>query len=82
MELWRGVRGDAERKSLQFLEKRIVMLPIELPVWDQAFELLIKARASGLTAPIADVLIVAIAAFHGVNVEHCDWHVDALLKLL
>jgi predicted nucleic acid-binding protein len=82
MELWRGVGGAAERKKLQLLETRIPMLNVEMPVWNQAFDLLIKARGLGVTAPVTDVLIVATARFHNVDIEHCDWHLKALVGIL
>ena len=81
LELWRGVRAGAERRALQFLESRIVDLKIDDEVWQRAIELMNHARSEGLTAPSTDVLIVATAMHHGVSIEHCDDHLDRLLKL-
>jgi predicted nucleic acid-binding protein len=82
LELWRGVRAGAERKVLEFLESRIQMFEITGAAWDMAVRLMIKARASGLSAPPADVLIVATARIHQVRVEHCDQHMERLLNLV
>lgn len=81
LELWRGVRGGAERRALMFLEPRLRNLEINATIWDDAVRLMVKARSEGLTAPTADVLIVATALHHGVRVEHCDRHLDQLLSL-
>ena len=82
LELWRGVRNGAERRFLELLEPRVDSLDISSAVWDEAIDLMNKARGSGLTAPPADVLIVATAHYHGAELEHCDQHMDHLLKLV
>lgn len=82
LELWRGVRNGAERRFLELLEQRVDSFDINNAVWDAAIDLMNKARGSGLTAPSTDVLIVATAHYHGVQLEHCDQHMDHLLKLV
>src|ERR1700683_3679411 len=72
LELWRGVRNGAERRFLELLEDRVDSLDISKAVWEEAIDLMNKARGSGLTAPSADVLIVATAHYHGAQLEHCD----------
>src|SRR5438094_104499 len=81
LELWRGVRGGAERRSLLFLEPRVTSLDISAEIWDKSVQLMAKARSRGLTAPVADVLIVSTAVHHGVSLEHCDRHIRELLTL-
>jgi predicted nucleic acid-binding protein len=82
LELWRGARGSSERRALELLESRLPSLEIGGAVWDAAVGLMAKARALGLTAPVADVLIVATARYHHARLEHCDQHMDHLLKLV
>jgi predicted nucleic acid-binding protein len=81
LELWRGARAGAERRALKFLESRISNLAIDERVWEGAVRLMNSARDDGLTAPATDVLIVATALHHRVPVEHCDDHLERLLKL-
>jgi len=50
-------------------------------VWDGAYDLARRARAAGLTIPITDLLIVACARHHGVEVETTDAHFGELGKL-
>jgi predicted nucleic acid-binding protein len=82
LELWRGVRSGTERRNLEFLESRITMLEISAAVWEAAVHLVVRARSSGLTAPAADVLIVATAEHYHARLEHCDKHMERLLKLV
>jgi predicted nucleic acid-binding protein len=82
LELWRGVRNGAERRFLELLETRVDSLEISNAVWGGAIDLMNKARASGLSVPSPDVLIVATAHYHGAQLEHCDQHMDRLLKLV
>jgi predicted nucleic acid-binding protein len=82
LELWRGVRSGAERRALEFLEPRINVLEINDAVWEASIRLVTKARSVGLTVPSPDALIVATAQYHQARLEHCDQHMDQLLKLV
>jgi predicted nucleic acid-binding protein len=81
LELWRGVTNEAERKTLR---RYGVLLPdyeISAEVWDRSIRLADHARASGVTVPLADLLISACAKIHGLDVAHDDAHFDELAKL-
>jgi predicted nucleic acid-binding protein len=82
LELWRGVRGGDERKILELMETRVSMLEIGGAVWELAVQLMTKARSLGLTAPSADVLIVATAQYHNARLEHCDKHMEQLISIV
>ena len=81
LELWRGVTNDAERKTLRRYETLLPDYEISAEVWKRSMQLADRARASGVTAPLADLLIVACANIHGLDVAHDDTHFDALSKL-
>ena len=49
LELWNGVRGDAERDRLKDMQATLPSLSITDEVWDLSCELVAKARGSGLT---------------------------------
>jgi predicted nucleic acid-binding protein len=81
LELWRGVTNDAERKTLRRYEALLHDYEISTDVWTLSIQLADRARASGVTVPLADLLIFACAKIHGLEVAHDDTHFDELLKL-
>ena len=81
LELWRGVTNDAERRTLRRYEALLPDYEISVEVWKRSIDLADRARASGVTVPLADLLILACAKIHGLEVAHDDTHFDELLKL-
>ena len=81
LELWRGVTNDAERKTLRHYGKLLPQYEISSDVWERAVRLADRGRATGLTVPLADLLIFACAKVHEVEVAHDDAHFDELAKL-
>lgn len=80
VELWNGARGNYEKQRLKELEKEIILLKITSDVWKTAKELAQKCRQAGQTVPSADLVISACAIFYNVSIEHCDDHIDFILK--
>jgi predicted nucleic acid-binding protein len=81
LELWRGVSNDAERKTLRRYEALLPDYEISAEVWHRSIQLADRARASGVTVPLADLLIFSCARIHGLEVAHDDTHFDELTKL-
>ena len=81
LELWRGVTNDAERKTLRRYEALLPDYEISADVWHRSVQLADRARASGVTVPLADLLIFSCAKIHGLEVAHDDTHFDELTKL-
>jgi len=81
LELWRGVTNDAERKTLRRYESLLPDYEISAEVWTRSIQLADRARAAGVTVPLADLLIFACATIHGLEVAHDDSHFDELTKL-
>jgi predicted nucleic acid-binding protein len=81
LELWRGVTNDAERKTLRRYEALLLNYEISADVWERAIRLADRGRASGVTVPLADLLIFACAKIHEIDVAHDDAHFDELTKL-
>jgi predicted nucleic acid-binding protein len=81
LELWRGVTNDAERKTLRRYEALLPDYEISADVWERAIRLADRGRASGVTAPLSDLLIFACAKTHGLGIAHDDGHFDDLAKL-
>ncbi len=81
LELWNGARGEREKKALREFEEALPELPMPAEVWGLACDLARRARAAGLTIPIADLLITACARYHRVEVLSVDEHFPALAEL-
>lgn len=81
LDLWRGVSRDAERKTLRRYEGLLPDYEISSDVWERAIRLADRGRASGVTVPLADLLIFACAKTHGLDLAHDDAHFDDLGKL-
>lgn len=81
LELWNGARGEREKRTLREFEQVLVELAVTAGVWAAANDLARQARAAGLTVPAADILIVACARHHGVEIESTDAHFAELAKL-
>ena len=81
LELWRGVTNDAERKALRRYEALLPDYEISAEVWRRSIRLADRARASGVTVPVADLLIFACAKIHGLDVVHDDADFDELARL-
>ena len=81
LELWRGVTNDAERKTLRRYEALLPDYEISAEAWTQSMQLADRAWASGVTVPLADLLIFECAKTHGLEIAHDDTHFDELLKL-
>ncbi|MEO7274637.1 MAG: PIN domain-containing protein [Vicinamibacterales bacterium] len=81
LELWRGVTNDAERKTLRRYEALLPDYEISAEVWQRSIQLADRARASGVTVPLADLLIFSCARVHGLDVAHDDPHFEELTRL-
>ena len=81
LELWRGVTNDAERKALRHYESLLADYEITPQVWDRAVRIADRGRAAGFTAPLADLLILACAKTHGLDLAHDDSHFPKLKEL-
>ena len=81
LELWRGVTNDPERKTLRRYEALLPDYEISGEVWQRSIQLADRARAAGVTVPLADLLIYACAKIHALGVAHDDTHFDELMKL-
>jgi predicted nucleic acid-binding protein len=81
VELWNGARGDYEKQKLRELENEIICIETTPEVWDKAKSLARKCRLSGQTIPVADLIITACAICHKTDIEHCDEHIDSILKI-
>jgi hypothetical protein len=78
LELWNGVQGDEEKKSLAAIERHVKLLPLTSDVWKSAYELARQSRVRGLTIPATDLLVAACARCNGAELYHNDSHFSLL----
>ncbi|MBI5043135.1 MAG: PIN domain-containing protein [Nitrospirae bacterium] len=81
VELWNGARGAYERQKLSELEDEIICLETTPEVWQTARLLAQRCREAGQTVPSADLVITACALANNAEIEHCDNHIDLILKV-
>lgn len=81
VELWNGARGAYERQKLSELEDEIICLEATPEVWQTARLLAQRCRDAGKTVPSADLVITACALANNAEIEHCDSHIDLILKV-
>jgi len=78
LELWNGVGGAYERKSLKELERLLPCIKIDSKIWKVAKNLALSSRLKGITVPAADLLIAACSIEAGFELWHCDKHFSKL----
>jgi len=81
LELWRGVTNDVERKTLRRYEALLPDYAVSAEVWSRATHLADRGRGSGVTAPLADLIIFACAKVHRIDLAHDDRHFDELMTI-
>lgn len=79
LELWNGAQGQKEKNRLREIQQTIPTVKTTAETWETACELARKCRTSGCTVPATDLLIVACALTHGIQIEHCDSHFEQVL---
>jgi len=81
LELRNG--GDApQARTLERITPLVWMFAIDDRIWDAAKKLAVRARAAGVTAPAADVLISACARSFDLKVlHHGDTHFHDLATI-
>ena len=81
LELWNGARGQQERHVLREFSRTLLELPIDDAVWNESYDLARRARASGITAPAIDVIILACARRYGTDIETADPDFELLASI-
>ena len=73
-ELLQGAKGEKEKQQLGFLFANVECLPVLPDDWHSAGRALQALRLSGITLPLSDALIAAVAQRHGVSILTADAH--------
>jgi hypothetical protein len=73
-ELLQGAKGKKEKQQLEFLFANVEQLHVEPLDWVAAGHTLQALRGKGITLPLTDALIAAVALRHGMAVMTTDDH--------
>jgi predicted nucleic acid-binding protein len=82
LELWNRASGDREKKVLREFERLLPELDITVEVWNEAYELARRCRATGVTVPATDLLMIACSRYHGATLEQSDSDFDQVTRAL
>lgn len=77
-ELLHGAKGKKEQQKLDFLFSTIEILPTDESCWHDAGIMLQQQRSKGVTLPLTDGLISAIARKYDIPVLTVDKHFQYL----
>lgn len=77
-ELLQGVRTDAHRDRLIDLLSALTFLEAPADIWIKAGSISARLRAKGITLPMSDILIGAVAIEHGHYVLTTDEHFSSI----
>ena len=77
-ELLQGAKGQKERQQLEFLFANVECLSVLPDDWHSAGRALQALRLSGITLPLSDAIIAAVAQRHGVSILTADAHFQHL----
>lgn len=77
-ELLQGAKGVKEKQQLEFLFANVPCLPVEPADWVAAGLTLQSLRLQGVTLPLTDALIAAVARRNAVAVLTVDNHFQHL----
>jgi len=77
-ELLVGARTPKAFQSLRGLLQSLQDIPVGEPLWSAAAELGFQLRRSGVTVPLADLLIAQSALTAGCELWHSDRHYETV----
>ncbi len=77
-ELLQGAKGNKEKDQLRLIFEAVPSLETQESDWIQTGEMLQNLRSKGVTLPLTDALIAAIAQRHHTSVLTLDQHFSHL----
>ena len=78
MELLVGARTEEQYRELQEDLSALRLVSVDATTWPQATQLGFELRRAGLSVPITDLLIAAVALAGDATVLHADRHFDLI----
>ena len=81
-ELLQGIRNPGEDQQVQAAFDALVMLEVTAQTWVSAAKLSSELRKQGITLPMSDIIIAAVALEHNVTIMTVDHHFHRIPGLL
>lgn len=77
-ELLQGVRSEVEKSKVQGALSGLQYAELPLQLWENAADLSLTLKKKGLTMPLSDILIAAIAIEHNLQIFTLDKHFEQI----
>ena len=81
-ELLQGIRNPGEDVQVRAAFDALVMLEVTAKTWVGAAKLSAELRKKGITLPMSDIIIAAVALEHNVTIMTVDQHFQQVPGLL
>jgi predicted nucleic acid-binding protein len=81
-EVLSGARGPRDRERLLTILDGFAQVDILSSLWDKVGEILAELRAAGVTVPLADAVVLAVAISIDVELWARDAHFELAQKIL
>lgn len=81
-ELLQGIRNPGEDQQVQAAFDALIMLEVTAKTWVSAAKQSSKLRKKGITLPMSDIIIAAVAIEHNVTIMTVDQHFQHVPSLL
>lgn len=81
-ELLQGIRNPGEDQQVQAAFDALIMLEITSKTWASAAKLSSELRKMGITLPMSDIIIAAVATEHNLTIMTEDQHFQQIAGLL
>ncbi len=73
-ELLQGIRNPGEDQQVQAAFDALIMLEMTSKTWASAAKLSSELRKQGITLPMSDIIIAAVAIEHNLTIMTVDQH--------
>lgn len=82
LETLRGARSQNEHNQLYDDFKALPLLQLDEAAWEESYKAGFKLRRAGITVPLADILIAALATRYTCPLLHRDRHFSLMAETL
>ncbi len=80
-EVLRGIKSENEKRRLLGMLAGLPYIEMARGLWESAAELAILAKKNGITLPLSDIFIAAIAIENDLSIYTLDKHFEQIPNL-